>query len=99
MQAIPGDALSIVPGILYAIVLASTCLLAGWLLRSWWGLVVASLVYAGGAALVSLTFGGGTGDWPIWAVGFLLYIILPAIVMSAIGTAIGMHKTRLREQV
>jgi hypothetical protein len=91
MQAMQGDVLGILPGILYAIVLAATCLLAGWLLRSWWGFVVAPIVYAGVAALVSQSIGGAS-DWPIWTVGFVLYIVLPAVVMSAIGTAIGMYR-------
>ena len=93
MQAMPGDVLGILPGIIYAIVLAATCLLAGWLLRSRWGSVVAPIVYASVAALVSQSIGGAS-DWPIWPVGFVLYIVLPAVVMSAIGTAIGMYSAR-----
>lgn len=81
--------------ILYAVVLSATCLFAGWLLRSWWGLVVVPVVYAGVAALASMLpwFGGGT-DGSGWIGGFALYIVLPAVVMSAIGTAIGMYQAR-----
>lgn len=82
--------------ILYAVVLSATCLLAGWLLRSWWGLVVTPVVYVAVAAFASMLpwFGGGT-DFSGWIGGFVLYIVLPAVVMSAIGTAIGMYQARL----
>lgn len=80
----------ILVGILFASVLAGTCLLAGWLLHSWWGLVVAPVVYVGVAVLTSQLF-GGVYNWSIWLVGFALYIVLPAVGMSAIGTIIGMH--------
>lgn len=91
-----GDVVFTISAIFYAVVLAASCLLAGWLLRSWWGLVVAPVAYAGVAILATLVlpwFGGG-GDWGVWPVGFALYIVLPAIVMSAIGTAIGMYRDR-----
>ena len=91
-----GDVAFTISAIFYAVVLAASCLFAGWLLRSWWGLVVAPVVYAGVAVLATLVlpwFGGG-GDWQVWPVGFALYIVLPAIVMSAIGTAIGMYRAR-----
>ena len=83
----------VVSGILAAILLAVTCLLGGWLLRSWWGLVVVPVVYAGIPALVSQLM-GGTISGDVWPVGFALYIVLPAVVMSAIGTAIGMYRAR-----
>ena len=94
MQSVPGDALGLLPGILYAVVLAATCLPAGWVLRSWWAGLVALIVYAGVAALVSQLFGGATGNWSTWIAGFALYIVLPAVVMSTIGTAIGRYRTR-----
>jgi hypothetical protein len=89
VQAQPGDAASLLPGILYVVVLTLTCLLAGWLLRSWEGHVAAAVVYVGVAALILLALSGGSlGN----IVGFLLYIAVPAVVMSAIGTAIGMSR-------
>ena len=92
MQAEPGDVVGVLPGILYAAVLAVTCLLAGWVLRSWWAVLVAPIVYAGVSVLESLAF-GGLGDWSIWTTaGFGLYIVLPALVMSAIGAAIGRYR-------
>lgn len=87
-------AFRVIFGILNALALASTCLLSGWLLRSWQGLVVIPLVYAGVAALIVYRFGhGGVGLMPVLTAGFALYVVLPAVVMSAIGTAIGMYTT------
>lgn len=84
-------------GILNAIVIAAVCLLAGWLLRSWQGFVATPLVYAGVAALMAFRFGnGGVGLLPVLTGGFVLYIVLPAVVMSAIGTASGMLRVRRR---
>jgi hypothetical protein len=99
MQTQPGDVVSFLPVILYAIVLAATCLLAGWQLRSWVGFVVAPLMFAVVAGLRGQLFGGPgpTGGPAItqeWLIGVVLYILLPAIVMSAIGTAIGMYRAR-----
>lgn len=83
----------LVSGILMAVLLAVTCLLGGWLLRSWWGLVVVPVVYAGVAALAGQLTGGIIwGD--VWPVGFALYVVLPAVVMSVIGTVIGMSRAR-----
>lgn len=89
-QVMPG--VDIFPGILTAVVLAAACLLAGWLLRSWWGFVAAPVVYAGVHVLSNLAFGGAAGGagWTAWTAGFALYIVLPAVVMSAIGTLLGM---------
>ncbi len=86
--------LIILPIFLYATVLAATCLLAGWLLRSWWGLVVVPVVYVAVALGRLTSFGGGVSDWPTTIVMFVLVIVLPAVVMSAIGTAIGMYRAR-----
>lgn len=96
---IQGDAMSILTGSIYAVVLATTCLLAGWLLRSWRGGVLAPVVYVGATFLTSQIFSGGFGGGyaTLWARGFALYIVLPAVVMSAIGTAIGMLRARRRE--
>lgn len=92
----------ILVGVLNAFVLAATCLMAGWLLRSWWGLVAATVVYAGVAALMAYRFGnGGVGLIPVLTAGFVFYIILPAVVMSAIGAAIGMfgdQRSRRRQR-
>ena len=87
---IQGDVVRIFSGILWAVALAASCLLAGWVLRSWWGFVAAPVVYTGVAALAGQMF-GGVGGGNVWLVGFALYILLPAVVMSAIGTAIGMY--------
>ena len=87
-----GIVLDYLLGILFAILFAMTCLLAGWLLRSWWGCVVVSIVYVGGAALAILLF------YPFSLSNLMLYIVLPAVVMSVIGTVIGMHRARRRAQ-
>lgn len=70
------------------------CLVAGWLLRSWWGLVAAPLVYVAISAFLwaALSIGNpATGE-------FALYVVLPAVVMAAIGTAIGRYRARRAEQ-
>lgn len=87
MEATQGDVATNFSGIFYAVVLAATCLLAGWLLHSWWGFVAAPLVYVGIVVFSSQMFGAGGG----WTGGLALYVVLPAVVMSAIGTAIGMY--------
>ncbi len=104
VRFIPGEQFGVgftVSMVLYAVVLSATCLLAAWLLRSWWGLGVAPVVYVGMAALASMLpwFGGGVTDWTGWIGGFLLYIVLPAVVMAAIGTAIGMFRGGQRGQI
>lgn len=94
-QATQGDVSVVLFGIPYAVLLAATCLLAGWLLRSWVGFVAAPLVYVGIAILpYQQLFGSGSG----WTGEFALYIVLPAVVMSAIGTAIGMYTAGHRGQ-
>ena len=80
------DVFSILVSTLVAAVPALTCLVAGWLLRSWTGMIVAALVYMAASALM----------WMLAAVGdlataeFALYIVMPAVVLGAIGAAIGM---------
>jgi hypothetical protein len=77
------------PNVFYALLVAAlpavTCLAAAWLVRSWWGLVAAAGVYVAAAALIWL-FAVSTS----LSAEFVGYIVLPALVMSAIGTAIGM---------
>ena len=79
------DMFSILVSTLVAAVPALTCLVAGWLLRSWSGMIVAALVYVAASALM----------WMLAAVGdlvtaeFALYVVLPAVVLSPIGTFIG----------
>ncbi|HEX8994627.1 MAG TPA: hypothetical protein VF812_01210 [Ktedonobacterales bacterium] len=85
------DVPALLPGIVYAIVLSATCLLAAWLLRSWRESVVVALAYMLVAAAVMMQFGGGSSGFPI--AGFLLYIVLPAVVMTAIGAAIRMYRS------
>lgn len=95
MQVETGSAVELLPGIAYAIALATTCFLAGWTLRSVWGGVVAIVVYLGVAFLASVSLGGGGAAMTL-VYGLLLYILLPAVVMSAIGTGIGMFRARHR---
>lgn len=81
-----------VVSLLATLVLSATCLLAGWLLRSWWGALATLVAYAGPAFVVALGFDGILGAWLI--IRFILYILVPAVVMTAIGTAIGMYGGR-----
>lgn len=81
-------------GILVGAVPALTCLAAGWLLRSWWGLAATVIVYLAVSALLWVFAIVGAGDVQAWLVAFPLYAVLPAVVMSAIGTAIGMARAR-----
>jgi len=83
-----GGVLGLLPGILSAIMLAATCLLAGWLLRSVKGFLVTPLVYAG-TALVSIFVESGFSLAGFVVPLVVFYVLLPAVVMSAIGTAIG----------
>ena len=69
---------------------ALTCLAAGWLLQSWTGAVVTEVVYLAVSALMWMLFIVGVGDTQAWAVAFPLYAALPAVVLGAVGTAIGM---------
>lgn len=71
--------------------IALTCLVAGWLLRSWQGLVAVLVVYLAVGALGWTLFGIGSS---FVTVEFVLDMVLPAAVMSAIGTAIGMARAR-----
>lgn len=93
-----GDVMINITGILLAIGVGATCLLAGWLWRSWWGFLMAPIVYVGVAALVSQPY-AGWGNWAAWwTMGVVEYIIAPAVVMSAIGTIIGMYRAGQRAQ-
>lgn len=84
------DVFSILISTLVAAVPALTCLVAGWLLRSWSGMIVAAVVYVAASAAM----------WVLAAVGdlvtaeFALYVVMPAIVMGAIGAAIGISRAR-----
>lgn len=79
---------------LVAAVPALTCLIAGWLLRSWAGLIMAAVVYVAVTAIMwVLAIGGGPGDMTFWTIEFALYVGLPALVMSVIGTALGMLRS------
>ncbi len=70
------------------------CLAAAWQLRSWWGLVVVPLVYALVAAPLwhALSI-----DAPATTFDFVLYVLVPGAIMSAIGTAIGRSRARQAE--
>ncbi len=93
-----GPVLDYLPAFPFAVMIAVTCLLAGWLLRSWWGCVVVSIVYIGGAALGLLPY-IGFSFLSTLVVGSVLFIVLPAVAMSIIGTVIGKQRARRKEQV
>jgi len=76
-------------GAVAAILPAVTCLVAAWLLRSWWGLVAIVVVYAGVSALIWGLFIVGPGDAQAWTVTYPLAVVLPGLVMAAIGAFIG----------
>lgn len=80
--------------LLLAALPALTCLAAGWLMRSWWGMVAASLVYIAVSAPLwhALSIGA-----PATTPDFALYVVLPAVVMSLIGTTIGRSRARRAE--
>ncbi len=82
-----------VVSLLIALVFSATCLLAGWLLRSWWGALAATIAYAGPPFVMFVWSGGyGVGKLAGWLViRFTLYILLPAVVMSVIGTVLSMR--------
>ena len=81
----------ILASVLVAVVPAVTCLVAGWLMRSWWGMVAAIVVYAAVSALLWMLAIVGAGDTQAWLVVFPLYVVLPGVVMAAIGAIIGMR--------
>lgn len=77
-------------GIAIGAIPALTCLAAGWLLASWARAVVPVIVYLAVSAVMWMLAIVGVGDVQAWAVGFPLSVVLPAVVLGAIGTAIGM---------
>ncbi len=89
-----GFGVAYAPNMFYAMLVAAlpavTCLVAGWLLRSWWGLVAAAVVYVAVGVPIWVLF---VSNFPL-PVEFVWYVVLPAVVMSAIGTAIGMYRAR-----
>ncbi|HEX9037393.1 MAG TPA: hypothetical protein VF808_10430 [Ktedonobacterales bacterium] len=78
--------------VLSALVPAVTCLIAGWLLRSWWGGIATAVVYVAASAVMWYWF--VAGPMSFLTVEFALAVVLPAVVMAAIGTAIGMYRFR-----
>lgn len=70
------------------------CLAAAWQLRSWWGLAAVTLVYALVAAPLwhALSI-----DAPTTTFDFVLYVLVPGVIMSAIGTAVGRSRARQAE--
>lgn len=92
MNSETGSFTDLLPGMLYAIALASTCLLAGWVIRSWWGALASVVVYSAIAIGVASVTGPGGSSLPL--TGYALYILLPAVVMSALGMGIGMARAR-----
>lgn len=77
---------------LAAIVPAVTCLVAAWLLRLWWGLAAVAVVYVAVSALMWGLAIVGVGDVQAWITSFPLYVVLPGVVMAAIGTFIGRYR-------
>lgn len=85
----------ILSAVLLAFLPALTCLAAGWLVRSWWGLIAVPAVYVAISAVMwVLLVGGGPADLTFLTADFALYIVVPAVVMAAIGTLIGMFRAR-----
>jgi hypothetical protein len=79
-----------------AILFAMTWLVAGWLLRSWWGFIAVAVVYVAVAALLrSLFIASVPPELGVLTTRFALDTVLPAFVMSAIGTAIGIGIYRM----
>lgn len=75
------------------VLLASvTCLLAGFVLRSWLKLLVAPVAYLALTTFVSLYWVGAD-----FGLDFALFVALPAVLMSALGTALGMYASRRKE--
>lgn len=88
-------------GLAAAILLAVPCLMAGWLLHSWSAVVAAPVIYvatATGVAGLMASAGGGVGTNGISAFAVVVYLVLPAVVMSAMGTAMGLYRARRAEQ-
>lgn len=78
-------------GPVVGIIPALTCLVAGWLLRSWIGFIVTSVVYVAASAVMwIMAVGGGLNA------EYVLAIVLPGVALAALGTAIGMYLTRSR---
>ena len=76
-------------GPLVGVIPALTCLVAAWLLRSWTGLLVASVVYIGaGAVMWILAVSGSLNIEYVWA------IALPGVVLAALGAAISLYHAR-----
>lgn len=73
---------------------ALTCLAGGWLSRSWRGLVAVPLVYIIVSAPLWYALSIGA---PATTPDFALYVVLPAVVMSIIGTAVGRSRARRAE--
>lgn len=74
---------------------ALTCLAGGWLMHSWWGLIAVPAVYVVVSALMWIPLvGGGPAGMTFLTIDFALYVVLPAVVMAAIGTPIGIYRTR-----
>ncbi len=77
--------------LLSPMLISLACLLSSWLLRSWWGLIAVPAAYVAFAALTNGYF--MTGQLGLDFGLFGIFIVLPAVVMSIIGTAIGMYTT------
>lgn len=82
--------------ILFAILPAVTCLVAGWLLGSWWGFIASAAVYVAATAgmWVLAAVGEGAAGMAFLSAEFALYVVLPGVVLAAIGTALGLYRAR-----
>ncbi len=82
--------------VLVAIVPALMCLAAAWLLGSWWGFIASAAVYVAASAgmWILAAVGEGAAGIAFLSAEFALYVVLPAVVLAAIGTAIGMYRGR-----
>ena len=78
-------------GPLAGIVPALTCLVAGWLLRSWLGFAVISVVYVVAGGIMWILAGGGS-----LSLDYGLAIVLPGVALAALGTILGMYLIRSR---
>lgn len=82
--------------ILLAILFATMCLVAGWLVRSWWGLIAIPVVYVAIAALMRALFVvNAPPDVGVLTGRFALSVVAPAVALSAVGTAIGRYRARV----
>lgn len=80
---------------LFAVLPALTCLVAGRLLGSWFGFIATAGVYVAASAVMwVLAVGGGPAGMAFWSGEFALFVVLPGFLLAAVGTALGMYRSR-----